>query len=345
VTTWKIGATWEPFDGLRLRGTRSRDIRAPNAAELFSTTTTQSTLRNPFNGANRSYVILFRPSETLRPERADTWTIGAVVEPSMLPGLSFSVDYYDIDLKGAIASFPAQDIVDNCNAEQQSGQTNGPFCQNVKLSGTEIESVTVQLLNLGSLKTRGVDFEVAYQFGLGSGRLATRLYGTYVADLISDDGLGKGPVYNAAGVIQSRGSVIDRAGQVGGFTSGLNTGATSVPHWQLNGSIGYDTDLWSTTLTARWIEGGIVDASLVQPGDADYDPTSPISVADMNVKSRFYLNWSGSVNVINDGDRKVTLYGVVSNLLNTTVPFPNTQLAGFYDRIGRSYKVGIRFAF
>ena len=348
VTTWKVGATWEPFDGLRLRGTRSRDIRAPNAAELFSVTSTQSTLRNPFNGVSRSYTVIFAPSTTLAPEKADTLTVGAVISPSFLPGFSASVDFYDINIKGAIASFPAQNIVDNCYAEIQTTGA-GSFCQSTVLSGagsaTEINSVTVQLLNLASLKTRGVDFELVYRTNLGGGRLSTRLFGTYVANLISDDGLGNAPSFNGAGIIQSRGSVIDRAGQLGGFTSGLNTGATSVPHWQINANIGYDTDAWGTSFTGRWIDGGIVDATLVQPGDADYNAASPISVGDMNVASRFYLHWSGHLNLMKSDNKTVQLYAVVNNLLNKEPPFPNTQVAGYYDRIGRSYKVGIRFAF
>src|SRR5690606_7006260 len=35
VTTWKVGATIDVMEGLRFRATRSRDIRAPNLAELF----------------------------------------------------------------------------------------------------------------------------------------------------------------------------------------------------------------------------------------------------------------------------------------------------------------------
>jgi outer membrane receptor protein involved in Fe transport len=348
VTTWKLGATWEPFDGLRFRGTRSRDIRAPNSSELFSRTTAQTTVRNPFNGVTRGYSVIFEPSPALRPEEADTLTLGAVFTPRFIPGLSLSVDYYDIKIGGAIASFPAQQIIDNCFAEVQAGKP-GSFCASTSLSGTgagtEINSITVQLLNLASLRTRGVDFELAHRFDLGSGRVTSRVYGTYVADLISDDGLGIAPTFNAAGIIQTRGSVIDRAGQVGGFTAGLNTGATSVPHWQVNGSIGYDTDRWSTTFTGRWIDGGIVDATLVQPGDANYSPLSPISVGPMNVASRFYLNWSGSVNILQKGSNRAQLYAVVNNVLNTEPPFPYSVLAGFYDRIGRSYKVGIRFAF
>lgn len=348
VTTWKAGLTWEPVTGLRLRGTRSRDIRAPNSSEIFSITSTQSTLRNPFNGVSRSYQVIFTPSPTLAPEKANTLTLGGVFEPGFLPGLSISVDYYKIKINGAIASYPAQQILDNCYAEIQ-GAGPSTFCASVVRSGsgtsTEIVSVTQALLNLASLKTSGVDFEAAYRFDALGGRISTRFYGSYVAHLVSDDGLGIAPTYNAAGVIQTKGSVIDRAGQVGGFTSGLNTGATSVPHWQLNASLGYSNDHFSTSFNARWIEGGIVDATLVQPGDADYNPASPISVGPMNVNSRFYLNWTGAVNIINTGTRKVQLYALVNNLLDAKPPFPATQLAGFYDRIGRAYKVGLRFEF
>ncbi|MET0376933.1 MAG: TonB-dependent receptor, partial [Rhizorhabdus sp.] len=36
IWSWKAGLSYTPFDGLRLRGTRSRDIRAPNSSELFN---------------------------------------------------------------------------------------------------------------------------------------------------------------------------------------------------------------------------------------------------------------------------------------------------------------------
>ena len=37
VTTWKLGLTYEPFRDLRLRGVRSRDIRAPMPSPLSRT--------------------------------------------------------------------------------------------------------------------------------------------------------------------------------------------------------------------------------------------------------------------------------------------------------------------
>jgi outer membrane receptor protein involved in Fe transport len=349
VTTWKLGATWEPFEGLRLRGTRSRDIRAPNSAELFSQTSTNATVRNPFSGASRPYAVITASSPNLQPEFANTLSFGTVWSPDFLPGLSLSVDYYNIKIDGAISSYTAQNVIDNCFAERQAGTLAGPFCSSTQLSGsgaaTEIVSITTQLLNLASLKTSGFDFELAYRFPAFSGHLSTRFYGTYVDRLVSDDGLGVAKTYNAAGIIQTKGSVIDRAGQVGGFTSGLITGATSVPHWQLNGSLTYDNGPWATTFTGRYIGGGVVDATLVGPGDSDYNALSPISVAPNKVASRFYLNWTGSVSILETDARKLQFYAVVNNLLDRDPPFPNTQLAGFYDRLGRSYKVGLRFTY
>ena len=50
VETWKVWLSWRVFDDLRLRGTRSRDIRAPNLSELFQAGRQSTTSYNdPFN--------------------------------------------------------------------------------------------------------------------------------------------------------------------------------------------------------------------------------------------------------------------------------------------------------
>lgn len=348
VTTWKVGGTWEPVKGFKLRATRSRDIRAPNASELFSFTSANSTLLNTFSGQTRSIPVINEPSASLEPEKADTTTAGFVFSPRFLPGLNLSVDYFNIDIKGAIASYGAQSLIDSCFAETQRGAP-GFFCSFLSTTGTGaatvINSVSVQLLNIASLKSSGVDFDASYRTRLGAGTLTGRFFGTYTAHLISDDGLGNGPSFNAAGVIQSKGSVIDRAGQVGGFFSGANNGATSVPHWQLNGSLTYADSLFSTTFQGRYVGGGKLDKTLVDPSEADYNPASPISVLNNDAKGRFYLNWSGSVNVIHDGNRKVEFYVVINNLTNVDPPFPATQISGIFDKLGRDYQAGIRFAY
>lgn len=345
VTTYKVGATWEPVTGLRLRATHSRDIRAPNNSELFSVTSTRGTLVNSFNGSNDQYTIISAASPTLKPEKADTTTAGVVFAPTFLPGFQASIDYYDIKINGAISAYNAQLILDNCAA---AGGT-GFFCGFVDKTGTGtatvINSVTQQLVNLASVKTRGIDFEASYRFSVPGGRATARLFGTYTKNLIVDDGLGIPVRFNPAGIIQTRGSVIDYAGQVGGFTSGSNVSYTNTPHLIMNGLLTYDARLFSTTIEGRYVGGGKVNKALVDPSDPQYNPASPISVLNNDVNARFYVNLSASAKLFGDDTHKVVVYGVVNNLLDSEVPFPATQISGLYDRVGRFFRLGLRLSY
>lgn len=343
--TWKVGLTWDIDDSLRLRATRSRDFRAPNNSELFAETSSFTTLRNPFSGATQQMMVVNRSSPTLQPEEADTLTFGVVYSPSFIPGLRLSADYFDIDISGSIAAYNPQTILDNCANELSGGGAGGFFCGFVDRSGTGaatvINTLQAQLLNIAGYENRGIDFEAAYRFDFAGGEVSTRLVGTYTMDLISDDGLGVARTYNAAGVLQNVGSVVNRAGQVGGFNSSSIISATSAPEWAWSASVSYRRDNWSAMLQGRYVGGGLIDATLVGPGDPDYDPASPISIADNRIDSRFYVNASASYDV----NERVELYGVVNNVGNTQPPFPYTAHVGFYDKIGRSYKVGVRMRF
>jgi outer membrane receptor protein involved in Fe transport len=97
VTTWKTGLVWEPVSGIRLRGTVSQDIRAPNVPELFAGTV-QNTGSVIENGATVPIIQVTRGNASLKPERARTYTAGIVLTPHFAPGLTLSADYYAIDL-------------------------------------------------------------------------------------------------------------------------------------------------------------------------------------------------------------------------------------------------------
>ena len=344
VWTWKAGLTWDVNDMLTFRATRSRDIRAPNNSDLYAQTSGQATLRNPFSGATTQMSVVSGGNQALMPEEADTLTVGAVFSPRFVPGLRLSVDYFDIKIADAISSYAAQNVLDNCLAETTAGSP-GFFCGFVNRTGTGgntvVNSIGTPLLNLAGFEARGYDFEVGYRFDLAGGSVNARLFGTYTKNLLANDGLNVKRTYNGAGVIQTVGSVVDRAGQVGGFTSSSVTGATSAPHLIMNASVTYGRDNWSVTLQERYVGGGLLDASLVGPDDPDYNPASPISTGDNTVDARFYTNISANIQV-ND---RVEIYGVVNNVANEEPPFPYTGVVGFYDKIGRTYKAGVRIAF
>ena len=50
----------------------------------------------------------------MTPEEADTVTFGLVWQPSFVPGLAVTLDYYDITVDNAISIRPNYDIVDAC---------------------------------------------------------------------------------------------------------------------------------------------------------------------------------------------------------------------------------------
>src|SRR6185437_9840993 len=103
VTTWKVGATYQPIDDVRFRATRSRDIRAPNRSELFASAVfNSSVITDPFrNNASVFYQGSTNGNINLKPEKADTTGLGVVVTPGFFPGFSASFDYYNIDINDA----------------------------------------------------------------------------------------------------------------------------------------------------------------------------------------------------------------------------------------------------
>ena len=117
VKTWKLGLSWEPADDLRVRATRSNDIRAPSLFELFAGrsggTTGFTDLHTGVAGftANSS-----QGNPNLVPEVAHTITVGGVWTPRQLPGFSVSVDYYDIKIEGAIANRTVAQLNQDCEA-------------------------------------------------------------------------------------------------------------------------------------------------------------------------------------------------------------------------------------
>ncbi|WP_244917311.1 TonB-dependent receptor domain-containing protein [Sphingobium xenophagum] len=118
VTTWKAGLVYEPVEGVRLRGTRSRDIRAPNIFELFGPQTLRSIgLSDPLNGGLQTNPFVITGSNpNLSVEKADSWTGGFVIAPRSGPfqRLRLSVDYYNIKVADAIGALGAQTLVNRC---------------------------------------------------------------------------------------------------------------------------------------------------------------------------------------------------------------------------------------
>lgn len=217
-TTWKVGGSWSPVSDFKLRAAFTRAVRAPNIGELFTprNVVLNNLAAEPCQGnvTNPTIVTLCAAqlqavglaattignipapiagqinvtttgNPDLDPERAHTLTMGAVFQPSFIPGLSATIDWYRIRVSGAITSPTVGDVVNGC-----FGQSNpaDPRCRLILrnpltggLSGSPATTGGVVLLstNQGFLETEGYDFTLTYDRQFGDFRLSAAVTGNY----------------------------------------------------------------------------------------------------------------------------------------------------------------------
>lgn len=336
VTTWKLGATYAPTDDIRFRATRSRDIRAPNIGELFAggQAASGANIIDPFNGnrVQTGVIALRRGNPSLKPESADTWGVGVVVSPSFLPGLQASVDYYKIDIKGAVKIPNEQTVVNLCFAGVQSVC---PFIERVNGAITVISTPPANVL---SQDAEGIDAEFSYRMRLSdindawAGNLTLRAMGNYVISLKNAD---------ITGVSQG-------AGVVGNF-GGIVSSGPSAPRFRSTVRLGYDHEAWDASLTWRYVSPNKLNRILTECA-ASCPAGNPLTISDNRVSSHSLFDFAASYKLVRSSE--AVLFVAVDNIFNKGPPFVPGQvdIAFFtgqytigYDRIGRTVRVGVRF--
>lgn len=335
VTTWKLGATWAPIEDIRIRVTRSRDIRAPNLNELYQAGTANSdSVRNPaytpdgLNGpATFGYSGLNTGNPNLRPEKADSWNIGAVLSPRFLPGFTASVDYFRIDLEDAIDTISAQEIVNRCDegiAQYCAAITEDPARSQ---PGQPYLLIRSQPFNFARRLVRGVDFDAAYRVPIGSDNFTIKGTATRYIENLSDTGI--------AGVVPVN-------------TVGANGGQASTPTWIFRGSATYETPSFSATIVGRGVSAGKYSASGIECTTGCPVSTSQFPTYDNNhVSGLFYADFNLTQKIEVGGGSEAEMFINVTNLFDRwPLLVPETGLAAnstYSDMLGRSIRVGFRF--
>jgi outer membrane receptor protein involved in Fe transport len=101
----------------------------------------------------------------LNEERGKSLTVGAVIKPRFIPGLTLTVDYYKIKVQDQIALLGAQTIINLCY-DNASGTAN-PFCALVSRDpATGLFAVPAAIsagVNFASQRTKGLDFDIDYR--------------------------------------------------------------------------------------------------------------------------------------------------------------------------------------
>lgn len=365
TTTYKFGLDVSPIKDVRFRGTYNRAVRAPNIQELFATSNVsldgstdpcagftitatdygciaqglaagRGTAANPAG----QYNGLQGGNPDLQPERATTYSFGTVLQPSIIPNFALTVDYFNIKIDNAIRSFGAdailQDFVANATATftpESCSLVHRDTAGSLWL--TPGGFVTDLPGNVGSVKTRGIEFDATYRHDVWNfGSVSASFTGTQLLAYDVNNGLTE---------------PYDCAGFYGPTCSGGGTTDAGAPlsKWRHKARLTYNTNV-NLSFSAQWRFVGPVSAETLNPSSTlaaanRFDPGLRISgqsyfdlVASYVWKDKYSLRF-GVNNVLDKQPPFVTSGNgnrPGSNLCPTGPCNGNTYPAT-YDALGR----------
>lgn len=277
----------------------------------------------------------------LKPEKADTYTVGVVYQPEFVKGLSITVDYYNIKIGGAVSTATPGDVINACFNSSNVTVSN-PACAKAFIGRDPTTgaldgdpATTFGLLqtfsNLGRITTDGVDVSVNYKRDIG------------FADLI----LAFNGNYTHSQKFQASPTSINRE-CVGFYSVNCSFTGSIQPkfHWTQR-----------TTLKFNAISASLLwnHISSVKQEPLDADPVNgsgPAFGTFGKIKSFDYFDLAGrfevsdnmtlTVRVANIFDRKPPVVGstIGSTSFNSGNTYPST-----YDALGRDFSVGLKLKF
>ncbi len=201
---WGVGLRWEVFEGLTIRGSRSRNFRAPTLDQLASPSRTDlsnagqdpcdadrinsgpnpavrrancqalfaanpsfgplATFQNPSENFSNT-LVTSGGNPNLRNELSDTKTIGFIYQPTFAPGLTIVVDRIDVDLTDGLSPFTPQDFMAAC---YDSVSPSAEICSTFTRDSTgAIATAMSTTFNAGTVAFRGETYNVNYRFPIG----------------------------------------------------------------------------------------------------------------------------------------------------------------------------------
>jgi outer membrane receptor protein involved in Fe transport len=375
--TYKFGGSWAPIEDIKFRAVFSRSVRAPNVGELFSPQVTglsnlttdpcQGTAAEvAARGANFPALCQAQVVGTqfgsipapaagqinvtgggnpdLDAESADSFTAGVVISPSFVPGLTLTVDYFDIDIVDAISSPSAATVLGSCFSTTNTNP-NLPECQLIRrntltggLSGPS--STTLGVLtassNLGVIETNGIDAALTYQRDVGFAEFSLVSSLTYTID----------------NLFQANSASINR--ECVGFYS-VSCGNPQ-PEWQWNVRAGLTFD--DTDVSLLWRHLSSVEVEPVAPNPqlplgtpttagpatvfAAFREIPAFDYFDLSLRQAIGENFQLTISVLNLFDKDPPNVG---NTIGGTGPNSGNTFPSVYDALGRRYTVGLRLKF
>jgi len=350
ANTYQFNGIYAPVRDISFRGSYGEAVRAPNIGELFAPAqgssqhiTDPCTTKEITNGtqyrvvnctallkqydAKSSDPLLLTNNvfgaqtgnTNLKPETARTWTAGVVLRPRWVRGLTASVDWYDINLQGAISTITAGALATLCvdsptivnqfcaNLTRYPGFGTVPNVTTPPIKG-QIVGFVVQPQNVARYATAGADLNVDYVVRTAkAGTVDLRFVGGYLNKL-SFIGIPGAPASND----------VDQAGR---------------PRWNFNLSPTWTLGGFTLYYNLRWI-----DATRTQPKQTtDADPNYALPA-----QLRFSELWQHDLQVEYKVERGMSFYVGALNLSDQK-PDPGNFVNQPISAVGRYFYAGAKF--
>ena len=368
----RVAASWTTVPGVTFRGAWSEGFRAPNLVQVndegttrantrddwvicyarVNTTVTNRRLSNLGACPGQSTISFRSGTETLKPEDSESINLGVVLEPSFLPGLTVTADYWRVKQTDLVGTFGDGNAITLDLLRRLQGSSNpnvireDPTAEDIALfAGTGLDPVgeVIQVidpyLNLDSRVSKGWDFGLFYrvpEFGLGKFRLrfnAARL---------------KSFVQTA----NPEGQEIVEAVESGflpldAFPDGLGEllELDGRPKWRFSGSINWEKGPVDVGLFTSYV-GEVWDTSVTRDVLLDTDdPNGNFYRVDDQLTFNLSIAYSIKNDTPLDGTR---LRFAINNLFNEDPPLADEQF-GYYSDLhsarGRVFHVELRKEF
>lgn len=353
--TWKVEANWQVDNNIRLRGTYQRVLRAPNFGE-FAATTSSLPFNNlvtvprlapryagdpcvlgtgnaaqcqrfgaPAVGSANSFDpgylegnYYYGGNAAIKPEIGKTKTLGIVLTPTFAPRFTLTVDWYELNLKGAVGVIQPVAAITSCYITNPTA--NNPLCGLVTRDPTNghFLNAYVNNQNLGQLIQRGLDIAANY---------------TLLADWLPGTGMRfsyQGNIVTSY-IIQANSTVspVQCKGTFGATCS--SDGTTLVqPAYRHNAAVAWTFE--GGLVQLNWNRIGKVKNSA--PGATNTLPAQDTFDLSASYALTHNLTLTGGVYNLTDKDPPLVASGGVFNT------FPDT-----YDVMGRTYGLSLTARF
>jgi len=354
--SYGFGIEWAPVQMVRTRASYQKAARAPNVHELYdvhnlglfamssdacSGATPKATLaqcqRSGVTAAQYGHILnspagqynqLLGGDASLRPEKADSYTMGFVIEP--MKDMSITVDAFNIKLKDKITTLPPPVVLTHCLA------TGDPlYCGLITRDNTgslwllQQARIVATSVNIAKETTTGVDFGFNYTHKLVDyGSLSFALNGTLLTKFETESAPGLG-TYECKGLF--------------GATCG-----TPLPKWRhkLRGT--WATP-WNMDLSLTWRH---IDEVKLDRSDANPLLSGAFSPIDASMAARDYFDVAASWDIT----KQLTVRGGINNLFDKDPPIVNSSVLAavfgngntypqVYDALGRRVFVNVSYKF